>query len=200
MEENKYLEQQYWENRYQTNTMGWDMGEVSPPLKAYIDQLIDKNIRILIPGCGNAYEAEYLLQKGFTDITVIDIAPTLVKNLKKIHSNNSNIKIVLADFFEHKGEYDLILEQTFFCAINPDLRSNYKDKMLSLLSTKGKLVGLLFNKEFEDEGPPFGGIKSDYEKLFKSGFELTVFEECYNSFHKRQNTELFIIFKKDELV
>lgn len=197
---NKYLVQQYWDNRYQTNTMGWDMGEVSPPLKAYIDQLTDKNIRILIPGCGNAYEAEYLLQKGFTDITIIDIAPTLVNNLKKKHINNSAIKIVLTDFFEYKGEYDLILEQTFFCAINPDLRSNYKDKMLSLLSTKGKLVGLLFNKEFEDEGPPFGGIKSDYEKLFKSGFELKVFGECYNSFHKRQNTELFLILKKDELV
>lgn len=194
------LNSQFWDNQYQTNNTGWDMRQVSPPIKAYTDQLTNKNIRILIPGCGNTYEAEYLLQKGFTDITVIDFAPTLVNKLKEKYINNSNIKIVLTDFFDHEGEYDLILEQTFFCAINPGLRTLYRDKMFSLLSTSGKLVGLLFNKEFENEGPPFGGTLFSYEKLFKDHFELIVFEKCYNSFFKRQDTELFIILKKNNLV
>ena len=48
--------------------LGWDLGEVSPPIKSYIDTLEDKNIRILIPGCGNTYEAEYLLEQGFTKL------------------------------------------------------------------------------------------------------------------------------------
>jgi hypothetical protein len=51
-------------NVIRSNETGWDLGQVSPPLKAYIDQLTDKNLRILIPGCGNSYEAEYLLEKG----------------------------------------------------------------------------------------------------------------------------------------
>jgi SAM-dependent methyltransferase len=76
------LDQTFWENRYVLNETGWDLGEVSPPLKAYIDQLTDKNLRILIPGCGNTYEAEYLLNNGFTNITVIDISPTLIDNSK----------------------------------------------------------------------------------------------------------------------
>ncbi|MBI4947019.1 MAG: methyltransferase domain-containing protein [Bacteroidetes bacterium] len=195
----KDLGQKFWDDQYQSNTMGWDMGEVSPPIKEYIDQLQDKNLRILIPGCGNTYEASYLLQKGFTSITVIDIAPTLVNRLKAKFKNNSAIKILLADFFEHQGEYDLILEQTFFCAINPALRTNYRDKIFSLLSSKGKLVGILFDKEFEKEGPPFGGTKCSYEKIFKDHFELKTFEKCRNSFYKRMDTELFIILNKKHL-
>ncbi|MBL7892069.1 MAG: methyltransferase domain-containing protein [Bacteroidia bacterium] len=197
---NKSLDQRFWDDRYQSGDIGWDMGQVSPPLKAYIDQLTDKNIRILIPGCGNAYEAEYLLQKGFKNITLIDIAPALVNKLREKYSNNPNIKIVLADFFEYTAEFDLVLEQTFFCALDPALRTNYRDKMYSLLSPNGKLVGLLFNTEFEKEGPPFGGTKAEYEKLFSDKFKLVVFEHCYNSHPKRKDNELFIILKKNSVV
>jgi hypothetical protein len=49
------LDRDYWSKRYQTNETGWDVGTPSTPLKEYIDQLENKNIKILIPGCGNAY-------------------------------------------------------------------------------------------------------------------------------------------------
>src|SRR4249920_959124 len=118
------LDGNYWNNRYDSGTAVWDLGEVSPPLKDYIDQLTDKNTRILIPGCGNTHEADHLLKLGFTNITVIDIAPALVANLKEKYIDNPNIKIILGDFFEHQGTYDLVLEQTFFCAIDPSLRKD----------------------------------------------------------------------------
>ncbi|MGE0637078.1 MAG: methyltransferase domain-containing protein [Bacteroidia bacterium] len=192
----KELGQHFWDERYQTNETGWDLGAVSPPLKAYIDQLQNKNLRILIPGCGNTYEAEYLLQQGFTDVTLIDIAPTLVNKLKDKFKDNKSINIILGNFFEHSGAYDLILEQTFFCALNPSLRAAYRDKMLSLLVPEGKLAGLLFNKVFEKEGPPFGGSKQEYEELFKAGFKFITCEPCYNSVAPRAGGELFIILQK----
>ena len=190
------LGETYWNNQYNANAIGWDLGEISPPLKAYIDQLTNKQLRILIPGCGNAYEAEYLLQQGFTNVTVIDISPTLVAKLKNKFEGNSNIKIVLGDFFKHIGEYDLILEQTFFCAINPNLRKSYVAKIKELLSADGKLAGVLFSKNFEQQGPPFGGSKCEYKSLFENLFELKVIDPCYNSFNKRINSELFIIVNK----
>ena len=190
------LGETYWNNQYDANTTGWDLGEISPPLKAYIDQLINKKLRILIPGCGNTYEAKYLLQQGFTNITVIDIAPTIVEQLKNKFENNPNIKIILGYFFTHTGEYDLILEQTFFCAINPTLRKSYVAKMKELLSADGKLAGVLFSKIFEQQGPPFGGSKCEYKSLFENWFELKTFDPCYNSFNKRINSELFIIVNK----
>jgi SAM-dependent methyltransferase len=190
--ENLALDENYWSNRYDDGTAVWDLGEVSPPLKNYIDQLTDKNTRILIPGCGNTHEADYLLKLGFTNITVIDIAPALVANLKEKYKDDPNIKIILGDFFKHEGEYDLVLEQTFFCAIDPSLRKDYVAKMPGLLAPNGKLVGVLFNRRFEEQGPPFGGTKDEYEPMFAKDFILKTFEPCYNSFIKRKDSELFI--------
>jgi len=186
----------FWNNQYKANTTGWDLGQVSPPLKRYIDQLTDKNQRILIPGCGNTYEAEYLLQHGFNNITLIDIAPILVERLKIKFAFNPAIKIVLGNFFTHNGEYDLVLEQTFFCALDTSLRLSYVAKMKELLAVNGKLVGVFFNKLFEQNGPPFGGVKQEYIHLFKDDFHFKVVDECYNSFIKRKDSELFIILQK----
>jgi SAM-dependent methyltransferase len=195
----KPLDQNYWDNQYQSNTIGWDLGEVSPPLKSYIDTLKDKNIRILIPGCGNTYEANYLLEQGFTNVTVIDIAPTLVANLKNKFKDNPNINIVLGDFFEHQGVYDLIIEQTFFCALPPTMRQKYVWKMHQLLAKEGKIAGLLFNRTFES-GPPFGGSQEEYTLLFNASFDFLKIEVCQNSATPRAGSELFIELQKNSVV
>lgn len=195
MNNEKLLDQEYWDNQYTSKATGWDLGKVSPPIKEYIDTLKDKNISILIPGCGNSYEAEYLLSQGFTNVTLIDIAPTLVENLQNKFENNANLKIVLGDFFDHYGQYDLIIEQTFFCALPPSMRQNYVSKMHELLSNNGKLVGLLFNKTFVS-GPPFGGSLNEYQQLFKNHFRFLQMDLCQNSIKPRANSELFIEFQK----
>ena len=195
----KPLDASYWEAQYQSKSTGWDLGDISPPIKKYIDTLENKETAILIPGCGNTYEAEYLLKKGFTNITVIDVAPTLVAELIKKFSNNSNITIVLGDFFEHQGKYDLIIEQTFFCALPPTMRQKYVWKMHQLLADKGILAGLLFNRRFEIN-PPFGGDKTEYEMLFKASFDFLQMDICLDSAAPRSNSELFIEFKKNNQV
>lgn len=190
------LGQDYWNDKYLNQATGWDLGQVSPPLKAYIDQIEDKNLKILIPGCGNSYEAEYLLENGFTNINLIDIAPELVERLKSKFRFNPNINIILGDFFEHEGEYDLILEQTFFCALDPILRKEYVDKMAKLLKKGAKIAGVLFSRIFEMPGPPFGGTKEEYQELFKDKFDFKIFEPCTNSFEKRSGSELFVVMTK----
>jgi SAM-dependent methyltransferase len=195
----KPLDEAYWEAQYEAKTTGWDLGKVSPPLQTYADTVADKNCSILIPGCGNSYEAEYLLEQGFTNITVVDIAPTPVVVLKEKFKNNSNIQIILGDFFEHQGKYDLVLEQTFFCALPPAMRQKYVWKMHQLLSDEGILAGLLFNRTFES-GPPFGGSKEEYELLFKDAFDFLKMEVSENSIAPRANSELFIELKKNNQV
>jgi hypothetical protein len=193
---NSELNGEYWSKRYAENDAVWDMGKVSPPLKGYIDQLQNKDLRILIPGCGNAYEAEYLIMQGFTNVTVIDISELLVGELKKKFSSG-NPRIIFGDFFELNEQFDLIIEQTFFCALDPALRAKYADKMHELLSDEGKLAGLFFDKDF-DGGPPFGGSKEEYENLFSGKFEIVKMETCYNSIPKREGAELIFIMKKNK--
>lgn len=190
-----FLSADYWNQRYINNAAQWDLGTVSPPLKAYFDQLPNKDISILIPGAGNSYEAIYLMEQGFTNITVIDIAPAVIQPLQEKYKNQSAIRFIHTDFFDWQGKYDLIVEQTFFCALNPDLREKYVAKMANLLSANGKLVGLLFNRQFEG-GPPFGGEKSYYQHLFEIYFQIDCMDPCYNSVAPRSGTELFFIAQR----
>lgn len=186
------LDQEFWNKRWEAQQTGWDIGIASPALVTYLEKLENKSISILIPGCGNAHEAEWLLKNGFEDITLIDIAPSLVMQLRDKFKAFPQIKVILGDFFELKGSFDLMLEQTFFCAIDPSLRYNYVSQVSNLLKPGGKLIGLLFNIHFEREGPPFGGSEEVYLQLFSKFFQVNKMEKCYNSIKPRANTELFV--------
>jgi len=183
----------FWQSKYLENSTGWDLGEVSPPLKAYFDQLTDKKLKILIPGAGNAYEAEYLHQQGFTNVYVVDWASQAIENLKGRIPGFPNDHLFTIDFFNIDLHFDLIIEQTFFCALPPDLRVKYVDKMHDLLSPNGKLVGLMFQIPLNDTHPPFGGSKEEYVALFQDKFTIKTMETTHNSVKPRQNKELFVI-------
>ena len=183
----------YWNQQYLKGEIPWDMQQVSPPLKSYFDHLQDNTLNVLIPGCGNAYEANYLLDKGFTSITLIDISEVLMEQLKKKFGDR--LRLIIGDFFDLTGEYDLIVEQTFFCALSPSLRPEYVEKMYSLLRPGGKLAGLLFDRDFPD-GPPFGGSREEYQRLLEKRFKVLTLAPCHNSIKPRMGTELFFIAEK----
>ncbi len=189
----EFLSKDYWNNCYETEQTRWDLKTISPPLKAYIDQLTDKNLRILMPGCGSGREARYLAEQGFQYVTMIDIAPLAVEIMKKNLADYQQVKVIEGDFFAHIGEYDLILEQTFFCAIDPTFRPKYVQKMTELLRPSGTLAGLLFKVQFPNS-PPFGGSKEEYKNLFSEKFNIKILEACYNSVKPRMGSELFFKF------
>lgn len=190
----EHLSKRFWQNRYEKETIGWDLGEISKPIKVYFDQVQEKNLRILIPGCGNGHEAEYLSRLGFTNVHVVDFAETALANLRSRIPSFPISHIHLGDFFNHYGVYDIIVEQTMFCAIDPLLRQLYADKCHELLVDGGKLIGLMFGVEF-DGGPPYGGNAEEYQNYFRL-FSKVSFEECYNSVASRRGSELFIQIQK----
>ncbi|MBI2260004.1 MAG: methyltransferase [Flavobacteriia bacterium] len=185
------MDKTFWDKRYEEKLTGWDIGKISTPIKEYIDQLESKDIKILIPGCGFGHEAQYLFQKGFTNVYLMDISPYPLEKFKKNNPTFPSKNILLGDFFEHNTFYDLILEQTLFCAISPEKRDEYIKKIHELLNPKGKYVGVLFNCQFEG-GPPFGGTKEDYFTLFSKYFQNISIKDCYNSIDARKEREVFI--------
>ena len=190
------LNKAYWEERYLNSLTGWDIGYPSTPIMAYIDQLEDKAVKILIPGAGNSYEAEYLWGNNFKNTFVLDVAKPPLDNLKKRVSSFPNSQLLHQDFFELNDTFDLIIEQTFFCALHPSTRKDYVKKMHNLLKPKGKIVGLFFDFKLTADGPPFGGSLSEYQTLFNDKFEIKVLEPSINSIKQRQGKELFFIFEK----
>ena len=193
------FDKNYWEQKYIKNETGWDIGAISSPLKAYFSQLTTKNLKILIPGAGNSYEAEYLHNQGFKNVDIIDIAAQPLKNFKNRVASFPKNSLIETDFFKHNKKYNLIVEHTFFCALHPDIRTQYVNKMADLLEEKGKLIGLLFDFELTKQGPPFGGSLDAYIKLFSEKFNIIIIDKCYNSIKPRLGRELFFIFEKKQV-
>lgn len=187
----------FWNTKYKQQKTGWDLGEVSPPLKAYFDQLTNKELKILIPGGGNSYEAEYLFNNGFTNVHVIDLSKIALQNIKDRVPNFPESQLLHGNFFETTETFDLIIEQTFFCAISPSLRPTYARKMHETLHAKGTLVGLLFDAVLNEEHPPFGGDKKEYLGYFLPYFKIKNMAPCYNSFKTRHGMELFMQLEKN---
>ena len=185
----------YWSSRYKKQQTGWDIGEASDPLIHLFQKIENKNLKILIPGCGHAYEANYLYHKGFLNIFIMDIALEPLNEFRLQNKTFPEQHILHEDFFRHQGQYDLIVEQTFFCAISPDLRQSYVEKCHELLKDGGRLTGVLFDREF-DGGPPFGGNKNEYLRLFKTHFSEVAIENCYHSIKPRAGSEIIITCDK----
>jgi SAM-dependent methyltransferase len=185
-------DREYWENRWVTGDTGWDTGAVTRPLQEYINQLDNKQLRILIPGCGNGYEAEYLFERGFKNTFVVDLSSTALEHFHQRVPSFLSSHLLCADFFSLEGVYDLILEQTFFCALIPTLRPTYVQQMSNLLAPNGKLVGLLFDDVLNNDKPPYGGNEAEYRTLFEPFFSFQTFELAHNSIPPRAGRELFI--------
>jgi methyl halide transferase len=188
-----------WSEAYKEGRTKWDLGNPAPPLTEYFESIADKSVRILIPGAGNAYEAEYLHNAGFENVFVLDWAPEPLENLLARYPDFPKENLLCENFFEHKGQYDYIVEYVFFCAIDPGLRANYAKKVHELLKDGGKLVGILFDDPMEGkEGPPFGGSKEEYRNYFEPYFDLLEYETAKNSVKPRLGRELFCEFRKKE--
>lgn len=186
------MDGKYWSDRYKEKRTGWDIGYPSGPLKGFIDELDNKGLKILIPGAGNAYEAQYAYEQGFTNTHVVDIAKEPLDALKSRCPSFPESQMILGDFFELEGSYDLVLEQTFFCALDPRMRESYVKKMHELLSPNGALKGVLFNFPLSEKGPPFGGSVEAYQSLFDAHFVIDKMHPCSNSIPERAGNEVSI--------
>ncbi|WP_339865953.1 methyltransferase domain-containing protein [uncultured Algoriphagus sp.] len=194
-----FLDKDYWTKRYATGKTGWDIGYASPPLVQYLDQIQNKTIEVLVPGAGSGFEAAYAWDAGFKNIHLLDFSNVPLLRFKASNPNFPLTQIHQQNFFDHEGSYDLILEQTFFCALDLSLRTTYALKMQSLLKPGGKLAGVWFAREFDFDGPPFGGKIGEYKQLFEKYFEVKMISPCYNSIPERLGSEVFMILENSKI-
>ncbi len=188
---NNRFDAEYWNTRYQSNETGWDMGHPAPALMEYILGVATKESKILIPGCGQAWEGQWLWEHGFDNIWLADAAEETKMRFMLRVPDFPEEQFIVGDFFALNQQFDFILEQTFFCALDPHLRDRYVEKMTSLLEPHGRLAGVLFNFPLTEVGPPFGGSAEEYLERFVPHFEFLHLETCRNSIKPREGRELF---------
>lgn len=188
-----------WQGYYDQDDLRWDLGEVSPPLKRLWEKGVLEPGRTIIPGCGQGHEVIFFAQQGF-EVTGVEYTEggvgLLRENLEKAGLQG---KVVHSDFFEldasHHGRYDLMLEQTFFCAIHPRDRTRYVDTARRILKPGGMLAGLFYNTG-EEDGPPYNTTEEDILQSFSDGFKIVRLEKCDHSIESRQGKELLAILQR----
>ena len=184
------LNEAYWTKRYEDGSTGWDIGYASPQLiKAAEKAGSDK--KILIPGAGNAYEAEELWNKGFENLYICDLSEAPLNAFLERVPDFPKTQLLHGDFFELDQQFDVVLEQTFFCALPPSMREQYVSKMSEILVDKGVLTGLLFDFPLTEQGPPFGGSQEEYRERFSTHFEITHLAISEHSITPRSGKEFY---------
>ncbi|AHM63287.1 thiopurine S-methyltransferase [Flammeovirgaceae bacterium 311] len=188
--------EKYWTDRYLRGQTQWDAGNITTPLKEYFDKLHDQDMKILIPGGGNGYEAAYLHELGFRQVYLLDLSPLPLDSFRSRNPDFPEDHLLLQDYFKLVDTFDLIVEQTFFCALHPSQRGAYAQKANELLKEGGHLVGVLFDAPLNKDFPPFGGTSEEYQKYFEPLFTIHKLEPCYNSIKPRAGREVWIDVEK----
>ncbi len=190
-----------WQRHYEENDLGWDLGQVAPPfVKLWQEEKLPLG-KVLVPGCGRGHEVVFLAENGF-DVTAIDFSSGAVTYLKNaLKKRNLEGRILHQDFFSldesHEGVYDLVLEQTFFCAISPKQRRDYVLNVSRILKPGGILVGLFYHTD-EQGGPPYNTTREDIEMHFSKNFEIQELDKTSLSAEQRKDKEWLGILKKPE--
>lgn len=187
---------EYWDKKFAENKIGWDIGYASQPIVEYFENVENKNLKILIPGAGNAHEAEHLHKQGFLNIFINDFSTQAIKSFKNRYPHFPDNKIFSTNFFNITDTFDIIVEQTFFTSFHPSKREDFAKKIHSILKPNGKYIGLFFNHEFGKNYPPFGATEEIYRKLFNRYFKFRTFEIAKNSIKPRKDREIFFVFEK----
>jgi thiopurine S-methyltransferase len=184
----------FWESRYRDNVIPWDAGKVPASLQEYARNL-SPGARVLIPGCGSAYEAAYLSDQG-CDVLAIDFSPAAVEAARK---NLAGFEHVLrsADFFDfdYGQPYDVIYERAFLCALPRRIWPQYALRTAQILRPGGELAGFFFLRETE-RGPPFGMTLDALHALLDPHFALIEDKAVTDSIPVFQGAERWQVWRR----
>lgn len=144
----------HWEDVYQNkkpNEVSW-LQEIPKMSLEYIQQLnIPLSAKIIDIGGGDSYLAEHLLEKGYTNITVLDISENAINRAKQRLGAKANlIKWINTDIINFKPTttYDLWHDRaTFHFLTTPESIDKY------LLIVKEAVKGKIVIGTFSSEGP-----------------------------------------------
>ena len=191
---------EYWSYRYQQNKDGWELGVAAPPLVKFFQSsaMLAAPARVVVPGCGRGHEVLLLAEMGH-DAVGVDFAETAIIAGRQAASQRQlpNASFLQKDFFawalqpEWQGSFDVAVEHTCYCAIDPKRRTEYIRAVASVLRPGGLFVGLFWACGFAG-GPPFTTDRRELEELFGTRFQGGGIQRAQNSIPSRAGQEWLV--------
>lgn len=171
---------------------GFDKLIHSPILQRYNNENKIPNGLALVPGCGRGYDVTYLASEERKVVglelssSAIDAAEGRLSQLVKedgfLYKDQCDFRH--QNFFDlnkysdqPKELYDFVYDFTFFCALDPSIRSNWANQMANVIKPGGLLMTVIFPIIDKVGGPPFGVSLDAYQNVLEpAGFECLELE------------------------
>lgn len=176
----------HWENIYQTkalNEVSWYQPNPSTSIELIEDPAIEKQAKIIDIGGGDSFLVDKLLEKGYTDITVLDISEAAITRAKKRLGNNAEkVKWIISDVskFEPLEQYDVWHDRAAFHFLTS---TEDIDQYIRTINKGIKTGGKLIMGTFNESGPKkCSGIEikqyseNSLSSIISNGFKK---EECF---------------------
>lgn len=191
----------FWSDIYKQNRAGWDLDQPAPALIDMLPRLKLPKSKILVLGCGYGHDAAFLAQHGHI-VTALDYSKEAIEGARQKYGHIGNLHFVELDLFKiphsWNESYDLIFEQTCYCAVAPSQRNDLVALWKRLLHSQGQLMGIFFANE-KREGPPFGGSEWEIRERLKNHFQFLFWGRWHTSVPSRHGKELFVYAQKKNL-
>lgn len=174
----------FWDHRFRSGVTPWEAGEAPPALRDFAERYARPAAprrqaepgggagqpQVLIPGCGSAYDAAFLAQRGW-EVTALDFSSAAVERARLTLGKSWRGKLLCADFFTFAPQtlFDLVYERAFLCALPRTLWPDYAARMSGLLRPGGLLAGFFFFGS-EAKGPPFAIRPEELDDLLAASF------------------------------
>jgi len=179
-----------WEGRYQADDAPWDLGAAPPHLDDLVASLALRPLDVLIPGGGRGHDAVPWARAGHR-VTVLDVAPTAIAQGRVVlAAHGVEVECVVGDLFDLPAglvnAFDVVWEQTCFCAIDPAQRVAYVEAMAAALRPCGRLHGVLW-EHGKEGGPPWSITPTVVQQALETCFDVERLERIPDWGKRRWN-------------
>lgn len=182
---------EHWDNIYskkQMTEVSWYQKVPATSLKLIEQSKVGKNSKLIDVGGGDSYLVDFLLEKCYSDVSVLDISKNAIEKSKiRLGDKGKNVSFVVSDITEFKTEdkFDLWHDRAVFHFLNEKPQI---EKYVELVSQSIKKGGHLIVATFSENGPDkCSGIPiskysiADLSALFLDGFSL---ENSFQEIHE----------------
>ena len=167
----------FWDVRYRGKRTPWDPAGTPPDLERYLAREGGGG-RVLIPGCGSAYEVSAFSARGY-EVAAIDFSAAAVERAQEMLGELQSA-VVLGDFFSYEfggAPFDVVYERAFLASLPRNLWPHYARRLRKLLRPGGRLVGFFVYGD-QEGGPPYclksGQLAELLGEEFKKASEAVV--------------------------
>ncbi|XP_043721549.1 probable thiol methyltransferase 2 [Telopea speciosissima] len=183
-----------WDKCWEQGLTPWDLKQPTPVfLHLHQADALPRG-RALVPGCGTGYDVVAIASPD-RYVVGLEISEHAIKRAKELFSSLPNANyftFTKEDFFTWQPTdlFDLIYDYTFFCAIEPSMRSAWASRIRDYLKPDGELITLMFPISDHVGGPPYKVSVADYEEvLHPMGFRAISIEDNELAIEPRKGRE-----------